>query len=98
SFTLPLRVGDGRRVGAAVRLGLSRDLLYDLHLCQIDDADGVVARVRRVELLELWHVLDTFGAGRVANRCDDLVSRETDDVGLSRAQMRGEQIAIIRIN
>ena len=71
-----------RRVGAAVRLGFGLEFLDDLHLFQVNDADGVVVRVRRVELLEFRNVFDTFGAGRVGDDGDDVVRPQVDHIGL----------------
>ena len=57
-------------------------LLDDLHLLQVHDADRVVAGVRRVELLEFRNVLDAFRTRRISDGRDDFIRAEVDDVGL----------------
>ncbi len=79
----------GSRIRAAIRFGFRFQLLHDFHLLEIDHADGVVVRVRRIEFLEFGHIFHSLGAGRIGDRRDNFVGAKIDDVRLVSGKMRG---------
>ena len=80
----------GSRIRAAIRFGFGLQFLDDFHLLEIDDTDGVVVRVRRIELLEFGHIFHSFGAGSIGDRRDNFVRAKIDDVRLVGGKMRGQ--------
>src|SRR5882724_2630378 len=66
------------RVRAAVRLRFRLQFLDDLHLLQVNHADGVVVRVGRIELPELRNIFHAFRAGCVRYHCHDMVRPYVD--------------------
>src|SRR5262249_35765788 len=73
-----VRLVEGSRVGDTVRLGLGGDLLHDLHLAEIDDADLVLVPVRRIDLTAFADVGDALDSGYIADRRHDGVVPEID--------------------
>jgi hypothetical protein len=67
-------------VRTAIRLGLGRQLLDDLHLFKVDHADRVVLCIRRIDFLQFWNEFHTFGSRYVRYGLDHLVTTKVYDV------------------
>src|SRR5713101_5088640 len=65
SFIGNVELVERRGVSAAVRLGFRWNFLDYLHLAQVHHADGVIAGIRGIELLQFGHVLDAFSSRRI---------------------------------
>ena len=87
-----------RRVSASIRFGFGFQFFDHLHLLQINDADGVVARIRRVDFFELRHVLDPLGARCIGNCCHHFVRTEVNHIRLPSCQMSGNKVVIVRVD
>ena len=85
-------------VSASVWLRFRFQLLDNLHLLQVDDANCVVMRVRRIELLEFRNIFHAFGAGRVANRRHDFVRSELNDICPIRRKMCRNQVVVVGVD
>jgi hypothetical protein len=83
---------------ASVGLRFGREFLDYFHLPQANDTDCVVARVRRIEFLQLWDIFHAFCAGCVGNGCHHFVRPQVDYICLPCPEMGREQVAIVGVN